>query len=534
MRVRVITTLTICFALFFPNTIYAANPKAGATCSKQGASQVFAGKKYTCIKSGKKLVWNKGLPTKVQTPSITSSPSATSASTDSKTNNVDWSKTYSTDDGYFQLFTNPCQREENISAQWVDLQIAYFKYSNCIWPINIGKYFLGNSQPKTSESVTNISPMNECAISEPASSDRNRGFLNNWPVSRIEMYNNRKVPGPNMRIQIIPIWASDTAKPVNSPEADYKRFTDFIVEWATHSSDLGSDIKVQFPKEYIKFEGKVSSYGIFHESRHDSPEHKRFNKDVVTTVDPYIDFTGVNLALIVVPFGTDASVLSQGTIGELITQEGKVPTSSSEFPYVLDGFGSIRFKNLMLPYWWLHELYHSGFGLEHHDGDGLNNIQSEYGLGSWTLMSHGGGDLLAWDKWLVGFIGESQVNCLKPFSSNVTWLAPSSVKTTKKKLTVIPVSRFKVIAIESIRAAGLYYKLPTTSQGVLVYEIDLTQNYLETGMKLILPQNRNPNLGPYFLAEAPLRVGESVVSNGHRITVLESGTFGDVVKVEKA
>jgi hypothetical protein len=40
----------------------AANvPKAGASCSKQGAVQTFKSLKYTCIKSGRKLVWSKGV-----------------------------------------------------------------------------------------------------------------------------------------------------------------------------------------------------------------------------------------------------------------------------------------------------------------------------------------------------------------------------------------------------------------------------------------------------------------------------------------
>lgn len=34
--------------------------KAGAKCTKAGATASSSGKKYTCIKSGKKLVWNKG------------------------------------------------------------------------------------------------------------------------------------------------------------------------------------------------------------------------------------------------------------------------------------------------------------------------------------------------------------------------------------------------------------------------------------------------------------------------------------------
>ena len=53
--------------------------KAGAACSKAGAVSTSAGKKYTCIKSGKRLVWDKGVakaiprptPTPVATPTPT-------------------------------------------------------------------------------------------------------------------------------------------------------------------------------------------------------------------------------------------------------------------------------------------------------------------------------------------------------------------------------------------------------------------------------------------------------------------------------
>ena len=35
--------------------------KSGAPCTKAGSTSIASGKKYTCIKSGKKLVWNKGV-----------------------------------------------------------------------------------------------------------------------------------------------------------------------------------------------------------------------------------------------------------------------------------------------------------------------------------------------------------------------------------------------------------------------------------------------------------------------------------------
>lgn len=56
--------------------------KPGTTCSSVGATKSSSGKKYTCIKSGKKLIWNKGVVIKKPKPIVTASPlpSATQSS----------------------------------------------------------------------------------------------------------------------------------------------------------------------------------------------------------------------------------------------------------------------------------------------------------------------------------------------------------------------------------------------------------------------------------------------------------------------
>ena len=41
-----------------------AGVKAGGKCTKAGATVTSAGKKFTCIRSGGKLVWNKGVKVK--------------------------------------------------------------------------------------------------------------------------------------------------------------------------------------------------------------------------------------------------------------------------------------------------------------------------------------------------------------------------------------------------------------------------------------------------------------------------------------
>jgi hypothetical protein len=133
----------------------------------------------------------------------------------------------------------------------------------------------------------------------------------------------------------------------------------------------------------------------------------------------------------------------------------------------------------------------------------------------------------------MGFITDSQVHCLNTTQSQTRWIAPSSVKTKEKKLIVIPLSQTKGIVIESIRPAGLYYKIPKLSNGVLVYVVDLDASDSGLKLNLVLPTNRNPDKPPTWLSQATLRQGESVISNGHRITIVESGNFGDVVKVEK-
>ena len=56
----------------------AATAKAGATCSKLKATSIVKGKKFTCIKSGKKLIWDKGVV--VKTPVIKPTPTTDSSS----------------------------------------------------------------------------------------------------------------------------------------------------------------------------------------------------------------------------------------------------------------------------------------------------------------------------------------------------------------------------------------------------------------------------------------------------------------------
>lgn len=82
-------SLALILTFSFVPAYSSTQPKAGSACSKQGTSQMLQGKKFTCIKTGKKLIWNKGIAMKrpIPIPSATPSPnpSATPAPSPSPT-----------------------------------------------------------------------------------------------------------------------------------------------------------------------------------------------------------------------------------------------------------------------------------------------------------------------------------------------------------------------------------------------------------------------------------------------------------------
>jgi hypothetical protein len=60
MRKVIASVLIALFSTLLPSISFASAPVAGEKCKKVGTTQTYINKKFTCIKSGKNLIWNKG------------------------------------------------------------------------------------------------------------------------------------------------------------------------------------------------------------------------------------------------------------------------------------------------------------------------------------------------------------------------------------------------------------------------------------------------------------------------------------------
>jgi hypothetical protein len=75
-------TLALCGSVFSPQAF--ASVKPGTKCSAQGQTKNWQGKKFTCIKSGKKLIWNRGVVNAIPSPATPIAPPSPASTSEPK------------------------------------------------------------------------------------------------------------------------------------------------------------------------------------------------------------------------------------------------------------------------------------------------------------------------------------------------------------------------------------------------------------------------------------------------------------------
>ena len=228
-------------------------------------------------------------------------------------------------------------------------------------------------------------------------------------------------------------------------------------------------------------------------------------KEILTKVDPSINFDiydGVTIETVRHPGGG----VGQAFIGQIFpTRNGSAKGVSLETAMAAGSFHTLA-----------HELGHTLFGLE--DLYVFLNEQrpSVSGgptpAGSWDMMSNSSREFFGWSKFLNGWLEDQQVRCLSNQVNSVHYLESLEIPSPAPKLILINLQEGVTISVEVRQLDG------SASRGVLVYKIDSRINHGD---------------GPITAQSDLLYEGKSLLIDGWRVTALEEGTEGMLIKVER-
>ena len=451
MRKRFLVLLTVTLTLGLLHPIATAAPKPGTACKKVGQTSTSAGIKYTCIKSGKKLVWNKGVEVKKATPSPTPT-------------------------------TEPSAQSKNLLA--TDSRIT---------------------------PTSALTPIASCKTGDMTPDYAWGGKIlnrNGFPRPDISVAGKKSA-----KILVVPIIFKDL------PFREEK-----IQRGQIFSSDLDLlNETIPYIKESFKtlsvqrFEVEIdvlpkSQWFVFDR---DNPLSGVWGVDNFTTLmemiekeKPDFKFDGYDTFA----FITGNGMPGQSGLGSAQASHPRVKNSQSGFMNAILMVGGITSTTL-----WVHEFGHSLFSFEDlylfsQASTGAPRKLGELSVPSkWDLMSDSSKvSLLGWNKFLIGWLYDSEVRCISEQKSSIHYLSNRETSNDTKLLT-INLAPGVTLAAEAKNASG-------TDKGLLLY---LINTHISHGEGPILTQN------------TLITKGQSKSWLGWQINVLDSNEEGVLIEAVK-
>jgi hypothetical protein len=327
-------------------------------------------------------------------------------------------------------------------------------------------------------------------------------------------------------IQILPVSFSDIPASTN-PLTDYDNGISTMKNFWERQSFIGTEIEVRSPTTYKELPNPVLSYELSSSLfGFQSQKYFEFVSYVITEYEKEIDFSNVDIVVVVVPL-----VITDQQIGTWVVDTQRTFTTKERviYNYMLTGSGDAKNGSTA----WVHEFGHALGLTDMRFVDSANStIQRPEGLGVFDVMGSGTAALetLLWSRFLMDILAPNQVLCISQPGTSSHWIRPLAQRDTGLKGLIIPTGIYTAITIESRRSYGYDSFLSPRDEGVLVYTVDTRIPYKRSPMQIIAPSR---SVDREWYTDSALKAGESVSTQGWKVSVVESGDFGDVVKVEK-
>jgi M6 family metalloprotease-like protein len=467
-RMSPVIVLVLLFGLL-ATPLNAAGIKPGTKCAKAGATAISGGKKFTCIKSNKRLVWNKGVATKsaarpnpITTPAPTPSAAPTATPTPVPT-------------------STPTPAPVPTTSNLTD----YRNSSQC--------------------KLVNESRNQDVNQSH---SPRSWNLVDTRKTIRILLYT---VDFPDLISNFQD--APDFRSLIGSFEAYYKSQSNNMLNFSWTIA----------PK-VTRMSKTVQSYGmgsrgsgnpwVLYNDMHDLAlkSYKREDFDFFIGSAPT---STLREQIAVSPaFGANDKSRWPGTFlgGDYWSNGSSWTIPAHEFGH--SGLG-------------LADLYNYDAAMLGQAGFAQ---QFKY-MGVYDLMNWAGGaglELTSWNRWIGGLINDSQMLCL-PDTPTISLLKPLQLVNDAVKGLVIPISKTSAIVIENRAALGFDKDLSEGSRGVIAYFVDTKVASGYGPMEII----RKPNSTDVWFTDNALKVGDVLVHKGYSIKVVASSNNDMYVEVKK-
>jgi M6 family metalloprotease-like protein len=380
------------------------------------------------------------------------------------------------------------------------------------------------AKPKTNISpITTLAPIDTCRIAQGDSDLRN--FSSGFPIKP-----ERMTLSASTKVAVLAVDFQDLRAKSN-PRNDLADALSAMNRYFRSSSTKPVSFSFITPSTYFNLPNSVADYGLggdFFSGGFDQRKQENYWNYVraaIAVADPTVDFTGVKTIIVAGPPNVTNAQIGV-FVAQAATSDQAFQTAEGPVANVLIR-GNDQVRDLAN---WTHEMGHMLGLTDIRDTRNLGAQKSD-GMGFFDLMANPMvPELTVWHRFLLGIVNDNQIRCVTQETASFHWIRPVAEKTLGVKGVVIPLGPFEALVVESRRSLGYDTRLRYSQEGALVYSLDTRIKYRQSPVKIIPPSR---SVDRFSELDSALRKNESVVFRNWKISVVESGVFGEVIKVEK-
>ena len=401
----------------------ATAPKAGSVCKYVGQTITAGGKKYTCVKSGKKLLWDKGVL--IPTPKSSATPTPTSTPTVAPTPAPTPSKT---PEPKPLIAGDPC----NVVGESINNSQGYLECREVA--NNQKKYFQLSNSISNLAPQTSPLPLSICRVPDQRSSiSPSDPYAIAHPIKWEGVLKKEK-----LKVLFIPFDFSDhpgTGNPTSNYAQDIVKFK----EWVKWYSNGKKSVEVETSERWIRASQPSITYDPY--LGHGKPNNTVAFEMLLKDSETIFDYSTVDVVFLIFP-------------KDLKTFQ----TETTRFDYVQTSKGLLRmgiyatgnqlyYQRGELWFWLTHELLHHAWGIQQHAPAYPTFLSISTGTPG------PGQSIISWDQLVLDWANPEDIWCsdLKTLSNSEVTLVPMEREQEGVRAAMINLSPSRTLVIESHR-----------------------------------------------------------------------------------